>query len=155
MNTSSDNGALREKILQRLDFLSDHWVNGDDKPPFSFGGWRDEVADELLKLLSTPSPKPNPEGWEGCTHFFWADESPPECFGCGLTKEDIREKRIQRRITEALAQQRQATLEFIEKNKKENECGNEDCEVCMWEENRGYNQALDDLKAYLTKGERK
>lgn len=42
---------LREKILKEIDFLSDHWVKGDDRPPFSFGGWREEVADEIMFLV--------------------------------------------------------------------------------------------------------
>lgn len=43
---------IKEKILKEIDFLSDHWVNGDDKPPFSFGGWREEVAESILSIFS-------------------------------------------------------------------------------------------------------
>lgn len=41
---------MRGKLLERLDFLSDHWVKGDDRPPFSFGGWREEVADDFVEI---------------------------------------------------------------------------------------------------------
>lgn len=44
---------LKKSFLKELDFLSDHWVNGDDKPPFSFGGWREEVANEFVKIAKT------------------------------------------------------------------------------------------------------
>jgi len=43
---------LKSKFLKELDFLSDHWVNGDDKPPFSFGGWREEVANKFVEIAS-------------------------------------------------------------------------------------------------------
>lgn len=41
----------RRALLERLDFLSDHWVNGDDKPPFNFGGWREEIADAFIEII--------------------------------------------------------------------------------------------------------
>lgn len=44
---------LKKSFLKELDFLSDHWVNGDDKPPFSFGGWREEVVNEFVKIAKT------------------------------------------------------------------------------------------------------
>lgn len=42
---------IKESFLKELDFLSDHWVNGDDKPPFSFGGWREDVAYEFVAIV--------------------------------------------------------------------------------------------------------
>ena len=42
---------LEKQIAKEIDFLSDHWVNGDDKPPFSFGGWRGEVIATLANLF--------------------------------------------------------------------------------------------------------
>lgn len=42
---------LEKQIAKEIDFLSDHWVNGDDKPPFSFGGWRGEVIADLANLF--------------------------------------------------------------------------------------------------------
>lgn len=49
---SKDEELLKEKILKEIDFLSDHWVNGDDKIPFNFGGWRDEVAFTLVEICN-------------------------------------------------------------------------------------------------------
>lgn len=43
--------SLKEKILYRVDFLSDHWTKGDDKIPFQFGGWREEVAEDIIKIF--------------------------------------------------------------------------------------------------------
>jgi len=52
--SKSNEEIFREAILKHIDFLSDHWVNGDDHPPFSFGGWREEVVNDIVKLhLST------------------------------------------------------------------------------------------------------
>lgn len=42
---------LEKKIAKEIDFLSDHWVNGDDKPPFSFGGWREEVIASIVNIF--------------------------------------------------------------------------------------------------------
>lgn len=42
---------LKSQILKQVDFLSDHWTKGDDKIPFQFGGWRDEVANDIVSLL--------------------------------------------------------------------------------------------------------
>ena len=53
VTTDTQMERMREQILERIDFLSDHWVNGDDKPPFSFGGWRDEVANALVDIFET------------------------------------------------------------------------------------------------------
>lgn len=56
MENESDNLSfmnkkeLREKIAERLDFLSDHWAT-DDKRPFLFGEWREEVLDEIIELI--------------------------------------------------------------------------------------------------------
>ena len=44
-------GELREQFLEKLDFLSAHWCE-DDTQPFSFGGWRDEVADEFVQIAA-------------------------------------------------------------------------------------------------------
>lgn len=41
---------MRSELLEKLDFLSDHWIKGDDRPPFNFGGWREEVADDFIKI---------------------------------------------------------------------------------------------------------
>lgn len=41
---------LKKEFEERIDFLSEHWIKGDDKPPFSFGGWRGEVVDELVSI---------------------------------------------------------------------------------------------------------
>lgn len=43
---------IKAQFLKELDFLSDHWVNGDDKQPFNFGGWREEVANEFVNIAS-------------------------------------------------------------------------------------------------------
>lgn len=96
-------------------------------------------------------PTPNPEGWEKKFDDRFYSEYELDSFKLVMATRIA----LKDFIHQTLAGQRQATLEFIEKNKKENECGNEDCEVCMWEENRGYNQALSDMAAYLTKGEEK
>lgn len=48
---SEDTESLREKFLEKLDFLSAHWCEGDEQP-FSFGGWRDEVADEFVAITA-------------------------------------------------------------------------------------------------------
>jgi len=45
--------TLKEEILERVDFLSEHWTKGDDKIPFQFGGWREEVATDILKLIQS------------------------------------------------------------------------------------------------------
>ena len=42
---------LKNKLLERLDFLSDHWVKGDDRPPFNFGGWREEIASDFVNIV--------------------------------------------------------------------------------------------------------
>lgn len=47
---SKEEELLKEKILKEIDFLSDHWVKGDDRPPFTFGGWREEVACSLVEI---------------------------------------------------------------------------------------------------------
>ena len=47
--TKSDN-KLREEILERINFLSDHWGK-DDKSPFNFGGWREEVVDAIIEIF--------------------------------------------------------------------------------------------------------
>jgi len=44
---------LREEFAKELDFISDHWIKGDDRPPFSFGGWRDECLDKFMEIVTT------------------------------------------------------------------------------------------------------
>lgn len=51
MTHLTHNEEIKEKIMKEIDFLSDHWVKGDDRPPFSFGGWREEVTESLLKIF--------------------------------------------------------------------------------------------------------
>jgi hypothetical protein len=31
--------SIREQITKEIDFLAEHWVEGDDHSPFSFSGW--------------------------------------------------------------------------------------------------------------------
>ena len=51
MNNLKD---LKEKISERIEFLADHWGK-DDKKPFNFGGWKEEVIDEIMALFSSHS----------------------------------------------------------------------------------------------------
>jgi hypothetical protein len=44
--------SLRVKIEKEIDFMCDHWVEGDDKSPYSFGGWRGEVLDAILAAFT-------------------------------------------------------------------------------------------------------
>lgn len=44
--------GLREEIAKELDFIGDHWVKGDDRPPFNYGGWRDECLDKIIELVN-------------------------------------------------------------------------------------------------------
>lgn len=43
---------MKEKLInfinERLDFLHDHWVE-HDKPPYKFGGWREEVVNDIAE----------------------------------------------------------------------------------------------------------
>lgn len=50
--TDASKGTVRERILKEIDFISEHWVMGDDRPPFSFGGWREECASALERIVS-------------------------------------------------------------------------------------------------------
>lgn len=50
---TSKEEEIREEILKEIDFLCDNWVEGDDKSPYRFGGWREEVGDTLLKIYTT------------------------------------------------------------------------------------------------------
>lgn len=52
-HTSTEEEILREEILKEIDFLCDHWVEGDDKSPYRFGWWREEVGDTLVKIYTT------------------------------------------------------------------------------------------------------
>lgn len=61
---------VKEQLLERIDFLSDHWVNGDDKRPFSFGGWREEVAEELVTLVRTQREQARQEGVEAAIELI-------------------------------------------------------------------------------------
>lgn len=40
-----------EEIMKELDFIGDHWVKGDDRPPFSYGGWRGECAVKISEIF--------------------------------------------------------------------------------------------------------
>lgn len=63
METQEDwESEVKKQFLERLDFLSDHWVNGDDRPPFSFGGWREEVAEDFVKITRTQREQARREG---------------------------------------------------------------------------------------------
>lgn len=46
------NTNLREKIAERIDFLADHWTTDDNKSPYWFGGWKEEVVEDILTLIS-------------------------------------------------------------------------------------------------------
>ena len=55
---------MRSELLEKLDFLSDHWIKGDDRPPFNFGGWREEVADDFIKIYRSYLADARREGHE-------------------------------------------------------------------------------------------
>ena len=42
---------IKEQILERIDFLSEHWTMNDNNKPFQFGGWREEVAEGIVDIL--------------------------------------------------------------------------------------------------------
>lgn len=52
MTNNPKQKQIREEVAKEIDFLSDHWVNGDDKPPFNFGGWREEVLDTIMAIFA-------------------------------------------------------------------------------------------------------
>lgn len=45
--------SIREQITKEIDFLAEHWVEGDDHSPFSFGGWKEEVVNTILSKFTT------------------------------------------------------------------------------------------------------
>lgn len=42
---------LKERIAKELDFIGEHWVKGNNRPPFNYGGWRDECMKNLEDLF--------------------------------------------------------------------------------------------------------
>jgi len=44
---------IRDQFERELDFISAHWVKEDDRPPFTFGGWRDECLDKFIEIVDT------------------------------------------------------------------------------------------------------
>ena len=42
-------GEIEQEIKKEILFLSDHWTT-DDKMPFKFGGWLDEVVDNIATI---------------------------------------------------------------------------------------------------------
>lgn len=50
MTTTKPKKTLEKIIGEKIDFLCDHW-GADDKAPFQFGGWRNEIIAELVALL--------------------------------------------------------------------------------------------------------
>lgn len=113
-------------------------------------------------MRTTPSPTPNPEGWEESFDNYVkdlknADYQSEEVVYFGYRHSDSQNishtvtdwGHIKAFIRDLIAQQRQAILEFIEKNKftDPSQAG----QFALHAD--GYNEALDDLTAYLTKGE--
>jgi len=43
---------LKKFIDGRIEFLFDHWVE-HDKPPYTFGGWREEVVNDIANKLTS------------------------------------------------------------------------------------------------------
>jgi hypothetical protein len=41
---------LRKNISERIEFMADHWTI-DDKSPFNFGGWKEEVVDQIVSIF--------------------------------------------------------------------------------------------------------
>lgn len=64
MRILMEKDQMRSKLLERLDFLSDHWTKGDDRPPFNFGGWREEVADDFVEIYKNYLANARKEGYE-------------------------------------------------------------------------------------------
>lgn len=50
-NHTQSSEEMREKIEKEIDFMCDHWFK-DDKPPYSFGGWRGEVVASLVSIMA-------------------------------------------------------------------------------------------------------
>lgn len=50
---STEEETLGEEIMKEIDFLCDHWVEGDDKSPYRFGGWREEVQVKLVEIFNS------------------------------------------------------------------------------------------------------
>lgn len=65
---------LKTEFAERIDFLSEHWIRGDDRPPFSFGGWRDEVVHELVSFTEKAI-KESREDTSTVTRFEVIDET--------------------------------------------------------------------------------
>jgi len=42
-------GKIEEQIKKEILFLSDHWTE-DERMPFNFGGWLDEVVTDIYKI---------------------------------------------------------------------------------------------------------
>lgn len=65
---------LKKFIDGRIEFLFDHWVE-HDKPPYTFGGWREEVVNDIANKLTSLNDEIKREAYILGYKAGWGDDA--------------------------------------------------------------------------------
>lgn len=58
----ADKQELKKQIDDKITFLFDHWTM-EDKAPYTFGGWREEIVMDIVDLIHQAQEEAREEGY--------------------------------------------------------------------------------------------